>query len=83
MIDFDRGFTGAPEVERTLTECSVLTEICQESSSNRGFTGAPEVAEPIYWYPLDFSFQAFFLSSLVTKIFISYTPPFLLAIFHP
>ncbi len=41
--DFDRKVIGAPKVKRTLTECSVLTEICQESSSNRGFTGAPEV----------------------------------------
>ncbi len=41
--DFDRGFTGAPELEWTLTECLVLIEICQESSSNRGFTGAPEL----------------------------------------
>ncbi len=43
MVDFERKVTGAPELKRTLTECSVSIEICQESSSNRGFAGAPEL----------------------------------------
>ncbi len=37
-------------MRRTLTECSVLTEICQESSSNRGFTGAPGVKRTLTEY---------------------------------
>ncbi len=38
-IDFNRGFTGGPEVKRTLTESLISSGRSQEIDFDRGFTG--------------------------------------------